>query len=145
MFSPARPPLAWSIVASALAANTGCTIGTCTVANSAICSVTPASAAASVNVSNDHSREFVTPPKPRHRAIGRKNSSPARSAICATATTSGHSARHRSGTRVSVSPPSALAEKTPSFNRLGPRIGMRTVGHGRCSGLGLACGKLVEI
>ena len=48
---------------------------------------------------------------------------PARSAICATSTTSCQCAGQRSGTRVSVSPPSALAENTPSLNRLGPCIG----------------------
>src|SRR5262249_25008596 len=52
-----------------------------------------------------------------------KNSMPARSAICATSTTSCQCAAQRSRTRVSVSPPSALAEKTPSLKRLGPCIG----------------------
>ena len=109
-------------------------------------SVRPASAAASVSVSNDHSREFVTPPKPRHRAIGRKNSSPARSAICATATTSGHSARQRSGTRVSVSPPSALAEKIAQFQPV--RAAHRDAGDQAWADApdsALLAGKLVEI
>ena len=48
---------------------------------------------------------------------------PARSAICATSTTSFQRAGQRSGTRVSVRPPSALAEKTPSLKRFGPCIG----------------------
>ena len=48
---------------------------------------------------------------------------PASSAICATRTTSSHNAGQRSGTRVKVRPPSALAEKTPSLNRFGPYIG----------------------
>ncbi len=48
---------------------------------------------------------------------------PARSAICATSTTSCQSAGQRSGTRVKVNPPSALAENTPSLNRFGPCIG----------------------
>jgi hypothetical protein len=36
-------------------------------------SVRPDRAAASVSVSNDHSRALVAPPKPFQRAIGRKN------------------------------------------------------------------------
>ena len=50
---------------------------------------------------------------------------PARSAIRATSTMSSQRACQRSGTVVSVSPPSALAEKMPSLNGLGPWIGWR--------------------
>src|SRR5262249_39795975 len=82
-----------------------------------------ASAAAKVKVSYDHSRLLSSPPKPFQRAIGRKNSMPARSAICATSTISLQRAGQRSGTRVSARPPSELAEETPSLNLFGPRIG----------------------
>ena len=47
----------------------------------AIRSVEAARPAAQVKVSNDHSRTRFLPPKPFQRAIGRKNSRPARSAI----------------------------------------------------------------
>ena len=52
---------------------------------------------AQVNVSNDHSRAFVSPPKPAQRAIGRKKSKPPSSAIFAAATLSGQVAFQRSG------------------------------------------------
>src|SRR4051795_146089 len=78
---------------------------------------------AHVNVSNDHSRAFVSPPKPAQRAIGRKKSKPPSSAILAAATLSGQVAFQRSGTVVRASPPSALVEKTPSLNFCGPRSG----------------------
>src|SRR3984893_9576421 len=96
------------------------------VENSAMLSVTPATPAAKVNVSNDHSRLLSSPPNPFQRAIGRKNSMPARSAICATSTISLQCAGQRSGTRVSASPPSELAENTPSLNLLAPCIGCGT-------------------
>ena len=80
---------------------------------------------AQVNVSNDHSRALVSPPKPAQRAIGRKKSKPPSSAIFAAATLSGQVAFQRSGTVVSARPPSALVEKTPSLKRLGPEKGMR--------------------
>ena len=60
---------------------------------------------------------------PAQRAIGRKNSNPARSAICAAERLSSQPAFQRSGTSVMASPPSALAEKTPSFSRLAPLSG----------------------
>src|SRR5262249_35847362 len=101
-------------------------MGTCTVENSAICSVTPASAAAKVKVSYDHSRLLSSPPNPFQRAIGKKNSMPARSALWATSTTSLQTAGQRWGTRVSGRPPSELAENTPSLNLFGPRIGCGT-------------------
>src|ERR1700730_18483758 len=96
------------------------------VENSAMFSVTPARPAAKVKVSNDHSRLLSSPPKPFQRAIGMKNSMPARSAICATSTISLQRAGQRSGTRVSARPPSELAENTPSLNLFGPRIGCGT-------------------
>src|ERR1700731_1086200 len=96
------------------------------VENSAMFSVTPASPAAKVKVSNDHSRLLSSPPKPFQRAIGMKNSMPARSAICATSTISLQRAGQRSGTRVSARPPSELAENTPSLNLFGPCIGCGT-------------------
>src|SRR5271154_4854856 len=82
--------------------------------------VAAARPAAQVKVSNDHSRTRFLPPKPFQRAIGRKNSSPARSAIPALARLSSQLARQRSGTSVIARPPSALAEKTPSLKRFGP-------------------------
>src|ERR1700722_8498374 len=91
--------------------------------NSAIRSVTAANPAAQVKVSNDHSRTRFLPPKPFHRAIGRKNSNPARSAVPATARLSSQLAFHRSGTLVMARPPSALVENTPSLNRFGPLSG----------------------
>src|ERR1043166_2973749 len=99
------------------------------VENSAMFSVTPASPAAKVKVSNDHSRLLSSPPKPFQRAIGMKNSMPARSAICATSTISRQRAGQRSGTRVSAKPPSELAENTPSLNLFAPRIGCGTPIH----------------
>src|SRR5271169_6516454 len=85
--------------------------------------VAAAKPAAQVKVSNDHSRTRFLPPKPFQRAIGRKNSSPARSAIPALARLSSQLARQRSGTSVIARPPSALAEKTPSLKRFGPWSG----------------------
>src|SRR5271168_5095359 len=85
--------------------------------------VAAARPAAQVKVSNDHSRTRFLPPKPFQRAIGRKNSSPARSAIPALVRLSSQLARQRSGTSVMARPPSALAEKTPSLKRFGPRSG----------------------
>lgn len=90
---------------------------------SPIRSVAPASPAAQAKVSNDHSRTRVRPPNPFHRAMGRRKSSPARSAIRAAATFSAQPARQRSGTVVIASPPSAFIEKTPSAKRCGPPSG----------------------
>src|SRR5882724_257703 len=85
--------------------------------------VSAASPAPQVNVSNDHSRALVSPPKPAQRAIGRKKSNPPSSAIRAALTLSGHVAFQRSGTVVRASPPSAFVEKTPSLKRAGPASG----------------------
>ena len=75
------------------------------------------------SVSNDHSRLFISPPKPFQRAIGSRNSIPARSASCDTSTISLQIAGQRSGTLVRVRPPSEFIEKTPSLNLFGPCIG----------------------
>jgi len=61
-----------------LAANTGCTTGTCTVKKIVICSVIALSADANVNVSKHSVRTSSPPPNPFQRAIGRMNSNPAR-------------------------------------------------------------------
>ena len=99
MLSPARPFEAWSTVASALAANTGCTIGTCTVENSAIFSVTPREGGRKGQGLERPFAAVISPPKPFQRAIGRKNSKPARSAMRETSTISCQIAGQRSGTR----------------------------------------------
>src|SRR5579883_3349605 len=52
------------------------------------------------------------------------NSSPASSAMRVIATISSHSARHRSGARLIVSPPSQFALNTPSLNRFAPNNGL---------------------
>src|ERR1044072_55123 len=85
--------------------------------------VTAPSAAAWVSVSYDPSRLFISPPNPFQRAIGSRNSKPARSASCDTSTISLQIAGQRSGTLVRVSPPSEFIEKTPSLNLFGPCIG----------------------
>src|SRR3954453_3043226 len=117
-----------------------------------ICCVAAASPAAQVNVSNDHSRTLVRPPKPRQRAMGRKNSMPARSAMPTALRLSSQLARHRSGTVVIANPPSALLEKTPSLKRFGPfkgwGFGMGLLGvksGGDCAEAGQLGGRLIHL
>ena len=62
MLSPARPLLIWSIVAMALATNTGCTNGRWTVAKTEIPEVSAERPAAKVKVSSDLCRALVAPP-----------------------------------------------------------------------------------
>src|SRR5258707_15442364 len=83
-----------------------------------------ASAAAWVNVSKDAPRKLVLPPYPFQRAIGRMNSRPAVSAICASFSISLHFARQRFDTLVKAVPPSALMENSPSLKPLAFDIGL---------------------
>src|SRR5262245_32999301 len=56
--------------------------------------------------------------------MGRMNSMPAASAVCASASISLHSARQRFSTLVKAVPPSALIENNPSLNRFAFIIGL---------------------
>src|SRR5690349_13649716 len=109
----------WSTVAISLAARTGCTVGTCTVAKIPIRSVAAARPAAQVSVSKLRWLKLVAPPKPRQRATGTSASIPAASAARAILTDSSHSILSVSAALVIEQPPLTLSPKTPSLRRLG--------------------------
>ena len=116
------------MVAISLAARTGCTVGTCTVAKIPIRSVAAARPAAQVSVSKLRWLKFVAPPNPRHRATGTSASIPAASAARAIRTDSSHSILSVSAALVIAQPLLTLRPKTPSLRRLGlPAIGLLEV------------------
>src|SRR6516164_10729552 len=78
--SPQRPLPIWSSVPPIFAAINGWKIGTCTVEKTLILLVRARIAEAHVIVSSEVPKTLVTPPKPRHLAIGKRNSKPADSA-----------------------------------------------------------------
>ena len=117
-FRPKRPPEMWSIVTICLAATIGWTIGAWTVAKTLMFLVCDSRPVAHVRVSSDSSSNRDGPSYPFHRAIGRMNSIPASSAICASARLFGQVASQLSGTVVIASPPLQFGANSPSFNAL---------------------------
>ncbi len=65
-----RPPPMWSMAAACLAANSGCTVGMCEVANTLEYEVVSDRPAAQANTSNPSPLKLVSPPNPFQRPTG---------------------------------------------------------------------------
>src|ERR1700733_11834177 len=104
------------MAAACLAANNGCTVGMCEVANTLAYEVASDRPAAQANTSKPSPLKLVSPPKPFHRPTGTMASNFMSSARRASSLVAGHSALSRPAIFEIVPPPERLVENEPSLS-----------------------------